>query len=129
MFTLDIPLILQYGGWDEKLWSLVIPDNLRDYTNLLWRDASEKPTEQALLDAEFSASKAWRIAASKDEAQIRIYADYPIWKQANCALGFYDETKTAAIKAGIQAVRTAQEAAETAINVLADVAAVIAFTW
>lgn len=127
MFTLDMPTILQDGGWLGKLWT--IRGDQKDYANLEWSDESAKPTEQAMLDAELAAAKAWRIAKAKTEAMTRIYADYPAWMQSNCALGFYDESQTTAIKAGINAVRSAEEAAEVAINALTVVADVIAFTW
>jgi hypothetical protein len=126
MFTLDMPTILQYG-WAGKQWA--IRDDMRDYSKLEWSDVSEKPTEQAMLDAELAAAKAARITKAKSEAMTRIYATYPAWMQTNCALGAYDEGKTAAIKAGINAVRSAEEAAEVAINALEAVQAVIDFTW
>ena len=126
MFIFDTDLIIKYAFPGKRYACFGDPKN---YTDLIWEDAENAPTEQAMLDAELPAAKAWCIAKTKEEAMPRIYADYPAWKQSNCALGFYDESETAAIKAGIQAVRTAQAASEVAINALTDVAAVIAFTW
>jgi hypothetical protein len=126
MFTLEIPKILNHG-WSGKFWC--VRGDQRDYANLEWMDQSAKPTEQAMLDDELAAAKSWQIEQTKNEAQSRIYAAYPIWKQANCANGFYDESTTTAIKNGIQAIRTAEEAAEVAINALETVVAVQAFTW
>jgi len=125
-FTLDIPTILEYG-WTGKRWNIV--GDRKIYENLEWIDVSAKPTEQAMLVVELAAAKARRIVASKQEAMNRIYEDYPIWKQVNCSNGFYDESTTSAIKAGIQAVRTAQAQAEVAINTLETAAAALAFTW
>jgi len=125
-FTLDIPTILQYG-WAGKQWC--VREDMKDYSKLEWLDVSAKPTEQAMLDAELTAAKASRVARSKTEAGERIYAVYPIWKQANCGMGLYDEPTTTAIKAGVQAIRTAQAQAELDIAALETVAAAIAFTW
>jgi len=127
MFVLDIPTILQNGGWAGKQWG--IREDMKDYSKLEWLDQSDKPTEQQLLNAELATAKIWSITKSKEECQTRIYATYPIWKQANCANGFYDESTTIAIKSGIQAFRTAQTQAESDINALETVAAVLAFTW
>ena len=125
-FTLSMAEILT-REWVGKKW--VIRGDNTNYANLEWVDESDKPTEQALLDAELVAAKAKRIAEVKTEAQERIYATYPAWKQDDCALGFFDESTTTAIKSGINAVRTASNTAESDINALETVVAVMAFTW
>lgn len=126
MFTLDIPFILKHMRPGEK-W--VVRGDHKDYANLEWLDASAKPTEAEMLTAELAAAKAWRIEKSKQEAQDLIYAQYPIWKQANAAMGLYSAAENQAIKDGIQVHRSNQDAAENTINSLTTVADVIAFTW
>ena len=126
MFTLILSEVLQHSNPGAK-WC--IRGDQRDYANLEWMDQSQKPTEEVLLAGELAAAKVSRIARAKTEAMTRIYAAAPAWKQANAALGLYDAPGIQAIKDAIQAVRTAEEAAEVAINAMTDVQAVIDFTW
>lgn len=127
MFTLDLPTILNYAC-PGKAWA--IKDDFKSYGNIQWLDnPADKPLLEDLQAAELPAAKALRISRSKQEAQDRIYATYPIWKQANAAMGLYDATENQAVKDGVQAIRTAQATAETAINALTSVTDVLAFTW
>jgi hypothetical protein len=107
-----------------------------DYDYLMWpQGAGTKPTLQALQDADLDAAKADRILRAKTEASARIYASYPIYAQSNAALGLYDSYPDtdpffpANMKAGIQTVITAYQAAVTAINALTDSESVDSFTW
>jgi len=126
MFTLDIPTILQ-SLRPGAAWC--VRGDQKDFASLEWMDASAAPTEQELLDAELAAAKAARVAKVKTEAEARILADYPLWKQTNAALGGYDTPTTDALKAAIAAIRTASNTAESDIAALTLVADVVAFTW
>jgi hypothetical protein len=70
-----------------------------------------------------------KTAEIKAQAQERIYAREPLWRQMNCALGFYDEERTAAIKQNINEVRQASDAAEATVRAMTDPDEVMAFTW
>ena len=106
------------------------------YDNLIWASKTlPKPTLDQITAADLGVAKGARIALAKYEASTRIYAQYPAWMQSNCAMGLYDALPTtdplnpANIKAGINAIRTAEQAAETAINALTSSDEVDAFTW
>lgn len=60
------------------------------------------------------------IAASKRKCAKDILAVAPDYKQRNAALGLYDETETAGVVAHITACRSAQNAAEAAIQSILD---------
>jgi hypothetical protein len=126
MFTLEIPVILQYLRPGEDY---ILRDNARDYSKLEWIANTTKPTEQEMLDAELSASKITRISMIKIEAQQRIILAYPAWRQINAALGFYDNTETNLIKDGINAIRSASNTAEADVTALTSVADVLSFSW
>lgn len=126
MFTLDLPTILQSLRPGEK-WC--VRGDQMSYGSLEWMDSTAAPTEQELLDAELAAAKASRVSKVKLEASDRILADYPTWKQCNCANGAYDAGETTTIKDAIAAIRTASNTAETDVAALTAVGDVVSFTW
>ena len=100
------------------------------YEDLVWMSSDQdKPSYEEVLSAELPAEKSFRIRGIKSEAMTRIEAVAPAWKQINTALGFYPSEKSQAIKDSINAVRSASDAAEAAVNALTTVAEVQGFTW
>lgn len=63
-----------------------------------------------------AVAKAAKIAAFNAEAQRRIYAKWPAWKQANCALGLLPPSTRAQCEADIVAVIGASNAASDLVD-------------
>jgi len=126
MFTLPIEDILSLGGWAGKKYQVMT----QNYADLIWSDASPKPTEPELLAAENRVAQAMRIAHIKREVQERIEAVYPLWPDLiYAALGLYDENKTKAIKDHAAKVKADSEQAIAAVNALQTVEEVRDFAW
>ena len=114
----------------EESWSA--KDSIFIYANLTWLDVTTKPTEQEMLDAELAAAKVAMVVQIKNEAQARILAVVPQWRQNNMGRDVYDEVtnpKLSDLNTLIDDIRTDSDTAEIDVNALSTVAAVVAFTW
>lgn len=128
-FTLSISKILEDLRPGE---SYSVAGDQFSYANLNWLDAATKPTEAEMTTAELTAAKNWRTAQIKIEAGERILAAVPQWRQNNMGADKYDGTTTptlASLNTLIDDIRTASDTAETDVDALSTVQAVIDFTW
>lgn len=83
-----------------------------------------QPTQQQIDDATLPTAKSLRVTDIRAQAQARILAKYPLWRQTNAALGVYPQAYASQMQADIAAVIEASNAAEDAVTAAADVAAV-----
>lgn len=100
--------------------------------NGVW-ESDDDAAVQAIVDAydPLPGAKAEKLAAIRAEAQERIFALYPPWRQSNAALGLVPEADVLAMQDFIADHIDASNAAEDAIDAATTVAQVegVTPTW
>jgi hypothetical protein len=88
--------------------------------------SSDDTAVQAIIAAydPLPPTKAEKIAAVREEAQARIVASYPLWRQSNAALGLVPEAEVLVMQNFIADHIDASNAAEDAIDAATTVAQV-----
>ena len=119
----------------RRVVSFLIPGITYLNDQPVWPVGVTPLTSDQITAADLPAAQAAAIAKAKATESDRIYAQYPAYAQTNAALGLYNALPTsdpfypANLTAGIQAVLSAEHAAEDAINALTTSSAVDAFSW
>lgn len=135
---------LMYMGYDADVDFECLASIAGEAVTLNWFHADAKPDVSAVTSSELPAAKHFAKQAIKAEANRRILATMPDWKQRNLTArsveivsAIVDGTATQADhdelaelkaqKADVDAVRTASDAAEAEVDALTTVADVEAY--
>lgn len=79
--------------------------------------------------SDIDQAKKAAVGKIKLDAQSRILASVPEWKQRSAALGVYGDSKKNELRDTIKAITDGSDAAEAAVNALTTVDEVQSFTW